>query len=386
MKILYVHYLGPVNSVSVGPSVHIREFSKAMSELGHTVCLFPPLEYGEDGGVVRVKWKSRYFKQFKNLFQNIPAFIRERREIKCIQPDVMITRYSLYRFSTLLLSKLKKIPVILEVNAPMAYEMRKFQKEFVYLPFLPEWVERQSFQAADALIVVSEELKNYIVRQGVTADKIAVVPNGVDMARFQKMAKSEEILNRYSIAQNSLVVGFTGSFNHWHAVDSMLDAFAKLVQKYPHLVLLLVGDGFGRPALEEKVKAMHLADHVVFTGLVPHDEIPRYLAVMDIMIAPYPALDFFYFSPLKIFEYMAMGKPVIAPAIGQINLLIDHGMTGLLYPVGDQASMEKAFAIVIEDGGARKKMGEEARKAIMLNYTWQKTAEKITTLCQKLIK
>ena len=121
-------------------------------------------------------------------------------------------------------------------------------------------------------------------------------------------------------------------------------------------------------------------------GYVPYEEMPEYLAAMDLVVAPYPRIEPFYFSPLKIFEAMAMGKPVLASAQGQIGEPITDGLNGLLYTPGDKSSFLQKMNLLIEDETLRENLGREARKTIEQNYTWQRNAQSVVHICRRLVE
>ena len=267
----------------------------------------------------------------------------------------------------------------------MAFEMRKYLKEYYYLPFLPDLSEKIMLKLADAVIVVSDELKRYFIRSGIKSNKIHVVVNGVDIDKFKCEKKNKKVMATYGFTSNQVVVGFIGSFSHWHGLDLLLDSFVNVVNIKKNVKFFLIGDGFNREILEKNVAEKNIDHHVVFTGLVPHDAIPDYLSVMDIVLAPYPDLDLFYFSPLKLFEYMAASKPVIATRVGQVNSIIKDGENGYLFKTDDLFQFEKQLIVLIEDKKLRNKIGKEARKTVLSDYTWEICAGKTERICRAQI-
>ena len=168
-------------------------------------------------------------------------------------------------------------------------------------------------------------------------------------------------------------------------MDQLLDSFRVILKKYDQVIFILVGDGFGKVILQEKVKKLYIQDRVHFTGMIPHRHIPNYLSIMDIVLAPYPKLDFFYFSPLKLFEYMASEKPVITTNLGQVQRVIANGENGFLYQPDNHQEFEKTLITLIEDKQLRKNIGCEARKTVWCHYTWAICANLVETICQRII-
>ncbi|MBN1893812.1 glycosyltransferase family 4 protein [bacterium] len=386
MKLFYGHYLGRITSVSVGPFVHIQEFSRAMEKRGHRVFVFPQLDMSgaRIAARSRVRLLSKYTKQFKNILQNAASFFREMRQVQSCRPDILIVRYSLFRFSILAVSRLKRIPLIFEVNTPMAHEIRALKKEFFYFPVLPQMFEKTCFKMADALVVVSEELKKYICRMGIPAGRVHAVPNGVDIGRMHPRAGQSRRPLPFSAGKGRVIVGFVGSFNYWHSIRSIYDPMKRILRRFRSVQFVLLGDGFTRPELERRIREDGFQERIRMPGFVAPEDIPACLSKMDILLAPYPVLDFFYFSPLKIFEYMAASKPVLATRIGQIAEIIQDGVSGCLY--GDEAEFVQKLSRLIRDRKARTRMGKAARKRVAEKFTWDRNAARIEDVCNALGK
>jgi glycosyltransferase involved in cell wall biosynthesis len=151
------------------------------------------------------------------------------------------------------------------------------------------------------------------------------------------------------------------------------------------LRLLLVGDGEKKKSLEETVRKLHLSDAVIFTGKVPHEDIPAHIAVMDVAVIPYPPLDPFYFSPLKLFECMAVGRPVVAAALGQITEVVEHGKTGWLYPAGDIDKLAEGIHTLLHRPEFAARIGNSARQAVLSRYTWRAVTGEVAAIATNLI-
>jgi glycosyltransferase involved in cell wall biosynthesis len=271
------------------------------------------------------------------------------------------------------------IPVVLEVNSPMAFERKNLVKDMMFLPVLPQLIERLNMKLTDAMVVVSKHLKEYFVARGIPAEKITVIPNGVDVSRFSPATSGERIVQKYGL-DGKVVLGFVGSFHYWHGMENILKLIEHTRESRTQVAYLLVGDGPLKKQVDEFIAEKQLEKHVILTGYVPHQEVPEHVAAMDILLAPYPKMDFFYFSPLKIFEYMAAGKPVIASRIGQIAEIIRHEESGLLYAPERIDDLLSTSTRLIDNPEERQRLGKAARQTILDSYTWEHNAKTIAAI------
>jgi glycosyltransferase involved in cell wall biosynthesis len=298
-------------------------------------------------------------------------------------PDFIYERYSLWAIAGLLVAKRRSIPLVLEVNAPLAYEEQRYRAGLTWAP-LARWVERMCWRAANLIIAVSGALRDRLVTARVTSERIHVLPNAVDTDLFRADVDGRAVRDRFQLA-NRFVVGFVGSFKAWHGIDLLLEAFQDLHRSDPLTHLLLVGDGPLREALEAQVRNMGLEDSVTFAGGVPHREIPQYLATMDAAIAPYPALEEFYYSPLKLFEYMAAGRAVVSSRIGQVAEVITDGVTGLLFEPGDRVGLVECIERLRKNSELQAELGRNATAACSQN-TWKQHAVRVVEWVEPLTR
>ncbi len=195
-------------------------------------------------------------------------------------------------------------PGLLEVNAPLIAEQAEHRGLIDRAG--AEQTGRRVFEAATALIAVSDRVAEYLERFPGARGKTHVVPNGVNPSRFPPDLKPS-----CPAPTGIFTVGFVGTMKPWHGLEQLLKAFALLDQRLPGNRLLLVGEGAGRTQLAGAAEACGLGKAVQFTGAVAAAEVPGFLASMDVGVAPYPRLENFYFSPLKVYEYMAGIDPTL---------------------------------------------------------------------------
>jgi glycosyltransferase involved in cell wall biosynthesis len=217
-------------------------------------------------------------------------------------------------------------------------------------------------------------MASYVIANGGSAARVHVVPNGVDTERFHPAVDGTDVRAKLD-AGSGLVIGFVGSLKTWHGVDILLEAFRRVASHDWHL--MIVGEGPERAALEAQAQGHSGPGRVHFTGAVPHDQIPRYVAAMDIAVAPYRAVPDFYFSPLKLYEYLAAGKPVVASNIGQIASVVRHGYNGYLVEPGEAPALSHALEELAGDVRLRAQLSRNAPQGLV---TWEATARRVLAL------
>jgi glycosyltransferase involved in cell wall biosynthesis len=322
-----------------GASIHVGELVAALRKAGHSICVISPaIEEGEEksagmrGGrhaqgvaFLAIPPSERHLRLFKelngvdeflgtetrirqelrNLLYNLTLYKKALKYLRQRRPDLIYERYALFGYAGIRLARKLGVPHILEVNAPLAYEQEKMRG--LEMKDLAQETERQILHETDKAIVVSRQLQEWVVSCGVPDTHIHVLPNAVDPCRFAAARNGDAVRARYQL-DGKRVIGFAGSLKSWHGTETLLEAFRALHATEKKTRLLIVGDGPGREDLESRAQASGLSGMISFTGNVPYDDIPDYLAAMDITVAPYTPNDNFYYSPIKIFEYMAMGK------------------------------------------------------------------------------
>lgn len=394
-----------------GAAIHIRSFAGALAGLGHEVTI---VACGQPGGeralqdnlpatiipVALAGWNRALARVLRTanraigrtprrnpdavrLLHNLTFFRTALRAAKQVHPDFIYERYSLWAVAGLSLARKCSVPLVLEVNAPIAYEQQHYRAG-VTCPPLARWVERKIWRKAGLVIPVSESLCRQMRGSGVKPERIHVLPNAVDTALFHSGVDGTTVRQRFNL-EGRFVIGFVGTFKRWHGVDFLLSAFEILHEGDPSMHLLLVGDGPMRLQLEEAVRKQGLGGAVTFAGAVAHEEIPPYLAAMDAAVAPYPALPDFYFSPLKVFEYMAAGRAVVASRAGQVAEVVTDGVTGLLFEPGNVADLVGCIGRLRGNPGLGRELGRNASAALG-GRTWTHNAAKVIERVRSLLQ
>ena len=388
-----VHLFGPK-----GASVHVRETTNALRLLGHDVRIFAPsvlVQGPDDATDVRHIALDGFAAEAVDLLSHEGARLPEHLakewrallyaeraqrvlepELADFRPDAIYERYSLFAYAGVELSRRLRVPLLLEVNAPLAAEQARHR--VLVLKTTAEELERRIFRSADALLVVSAALADHANRLGVAPERVTVMPNAVDAERFHPRVSGAAVRARYGF-HGKRVIGFAGSLKPWHDLDTLVAAVGMLAHGDPSAHLFVVGYGPGLAALRDSG-----ADHVTCAGAVAHAEMPAFLAAMDVVAVPYPADAATYFSPVKLFEAMAMGKPVVGARLGQVGELLADGRTGLLYEPGDPRDLARKLRAVFDMPDRGASLGEAAREWVVTTRTWGHNARRIVDLARSL--
>lgn len=420
MKILY---LCPDLGIPIlgrkGASVHVRELCGAFGRAGHQVVLAAqtlnksPWEKPAETSATVVQIRpstsattaAQALKEFNTTLQlenSLPGELRRilynrdletelLRRFENDPPDFIYERASLYATAGAALAKRFGVPLILELNAPLAVEQAAYRA--TGLGELAAQAERWTLTHADAVVVVSSELGKHVQSLGVRPGRIHVMPNGVNPALFHP----ENGRARHSVRAGELggthdapgvtrpTLGFVGGLRPWHGVEVLPELLARLQKRHPGTRLVIAGDGQLRGELEGAFAKRGLQKFVTITGLLAHEAVPDVIRTFDVALAPYPKHDHdFYFSPLKLFEYMACGIPVVAAKLGQIAATVRHGKTGWLYPPGNLNALVASCERLLADEPLRRKLGAAAARLVHGKFTWDGNAARVVELARRL--
>ena len=378
--------------------------------LGHTIGVLQGFKkeagnviyYGIDN-IKSIDFIEKVIVPPKKILNNISLFnrflysFRFKNKIQKLllknKTDIIYQRLSLDNITGVLLSKSIGVPLIIEFNSFSEWGLRgneNFTGRFFML--FSKILETITLKNADLIVTVSEVLKDQLVAKGFEPKKITVAFNGVDTEKFKTNTFSDK-KNKLGISKNDVVIGFCGTFGGWHGIDILTGAIKLVLKKKVRCTFLLIGDGLLRNKMEQEFNHF---DNVIFTKQIPYNYVVDYLSVCDILLSPHSSAkgEKFIGSPTKLFEYMSMGKIIIASNLDQINDIInpfigydeikdhstqlkDKGQVGIKVSQGETVQLANSIISVVKRKDSLSFLGQNARIKAINHYTWDSTVKKI---------
>jgi len=248
--------------------------------------------------------------------------------------------------------------------------------------------EGKAMKFADKVVVLSTALGSEIEKRGIPQEKIQCVPNAVDCSEFKPQTPSKEIQDRYQL-KGKITLGYIGSLRKLEGIQKIIQLLPELIKKNENIVFLIIGLGEYKKELNRLVQELNLERHVLFVGAVSPENIPQYYSVCDILLFPRLKLRVTELvSPLKPLEAMAMGKCVLASAVGGLKEYCLEGVNATLFDPENEKEALKRLDSLIQNPTFRTELGEKARLWVIENKDWEKIAlgyESIyNELCPKL--
>lgn len=323
----------------------------------------------------RVAWKTQQLLRvsYLNFFSNLRRY---DAALRCLPGHTLaFERNGLYNVGIAMACKKLALPYIMFFDADQIVEHDYMNKPITgWLRWRAKQILCYNLDVASRIVCVSEPARRHLIANWqVPSHKIAVLPNGVDVQRFQPDSiKRTQTRTTLRLSDQPLII-FVGSFHKWHDVATLLNAFACVRTSCPDAHLLLVGDGSQREVMIQHAANLGIEQAVHFTGHVPHAQVSALVNAADIAVVPVPLMKQDpWLSPMKLFEYMAAGKPIVASALGQVTQVIRDNDNGLLVPPGNAAMLADALLRLIGDANLRERLGQQARADAVREYSWEK--------------
>ncbi len=369
-----------------GALTHVTGFLSGLVQEGARCVVFSgrPLQAACDVHHLSGSRHLHLFREAATLSYNIRFISAARKLLVQKRARLLYQRHGRFMFAGALLSRLMGIPLVLEYNGSEDW-IAKHWDPARFSPWL-RLCERVSVKAASLIVVVSNPLKQPLMEVGVPADRILVNPNAVDPDWFYPHCGGAKLRPDLGFRAEDIVVCFVGTFSYWHGVAVLEQAIRSLLDKAQpaggQLKFLLVGDGLLAAQLRNALEPYARRGLVTFTGAIPHRSVRACLDAADILVSPHvrmPGGSPFFGSPTKLFEYMAMGKPIAASALDQIAEILEHGRTALLVKPGDAPELAEAIQRLASDAQLRIELGRNAREIALARHTWRQNARRVLT-------
>jgi glycosyltransferase involved in cell wall biosynthesis len=388
-RVVYLRSTPGPGTQAGGAASHIKGVVDALEALGVEVeiisnDLIAGLDHTEDRFTVIPPQPGGGTRALFDIHNNLVFTRGSVPLVERARPDFIYQRYARFSWAGVVASLRAKRPLFLEYNGSEVWVGRHWDR--VGSLDLLERYERLNLDAAARIFVVSEVERRNLEARGVRAEKIVVNANGVDVERFRPGAGGVDARRELGISDTDIVAGFVGTFGPWHGVEKFAEAI-KAIADDVRARFLLVGKGSLHAQVEKQLEAETRAGRVIFTGAVAHERVPALLDACDILVAPHVPLadgSEFFGSPTKIFEYMAMGKAIVASRLGQIGEVLSDDETALLVEPGNVDELRAAMIKLIRDGELRNRLGANAREVAASHHTWVRNARRVLEAYQQL--
>jgi glycosyltransferase involved in cell wall biosynthesis len=392
-EIAYI-YPYPLNrDFSGGATTHMCGFLEGVKDnrgscLVLSGCKFP---FELAFPLLEIPVRRRRFIFFESLLLSYNwRFAREAQKLlRGRKPCAVYQRHGKFVIAGVLLARALKVPFVLEYNASEVWMATNWDP----VRFLP-WIrlaEEVTLAGASAIATVSEVLKQELIEKGLPAERIFVNPNGVDPSKFRPDCGDREKLRRkFGFEPQHVVATFAGTFGYWHGVEVLQAAVRELFEGNSgggtpneiggNLRFLLIGKGLLQAEMRAALRVYEERGLVVFLGVIPHEEMPSYLDLADILLSPHVPLPDgrpFFGSPTKLFEYMAMGKAIVASRLDQIEAVLEDNRTAVLVQPGNVEELAQAILAVAANSELRNRLGRNAREAALAKHTWRMNAANV---------
>ena len=298
--------------------------------------------------------------------------------------DLIHERYNLLALGGVWASRKLGIPFVLEVNADLL-EQRKFKgvPERGLRRLFAIWATRICFKNAAQIICISPRLKEHLnTKWNIDESKLTVLPCAADVEAFKPNYNSEAVRKGLGLTTEPVVM-WVGGFYPWHDLGLLLESFALILQRRPDARLVLVGDGQTQSSVVDIVTKNGLRHAVIMTGVIAHSQVPEMLSIADVAVVPSAPITASLGgtgTPLKLFEYMAAGKAIVATAQNQAAEVIQDGHNGLLVEAGDVNRFAEAILALLNDPLERSRLGQNARQQVIELYSWEQYTRRLEEL------
>lgn len=376
-----------------GDAVHIRELALSLAKLGNEISLVAPYTYDKSDelkSLLNQRNIHMFFNKPGRHFRNLSTVLFCRKIAKSQESNIIYER----RFSPKIgyaLNKILKIPFIVEINGLKDKEMELQNmpvKSSITPRKLKKWIWRGFFKSAGRIVTVSYGLKKALSEEyGLQSEKIIVIFNGANIDLFKPMNRNK-CLKELGFDNKSRYIGFVGNLVPWQGVDQLIKIAPMILEKIPDIRFLIVGDGIMRHELENLANELGIKDKIIFTGFVPHEDVPKYINAFEVCVAPFSGIERnvkYSFSAIKLYEYMACGRPVVTTDVCGIKDEIKKLNLGKVIRADDSKGLTSSIVELLEDRQLQSTLGEKARNWVTKEHSWKHVAERVTKVCEDVL-
>ncbi|HXY48720.1 MAG TPA: glycosyltransferase family 4 protein [Terriglobales bacterium] len=384
--VAYVFPYPLVKQVAGGAMSHIRGVLGGIADNGAACEIFSgtPLPV-EAFPIHEIPARRKFFLFWETnmLSYSVRFAWQVRRMLGKCRPTLVYQRHGRFTVAGALLSRWINAPLVLEYNASELW-MADYWDPTRFRTWL-RLCEEVSVRCASLIVVVSDPIRNELLQRGIPEHRILVNPNAVDPDHFRPGCGGEQVRQQLGIGHDEIVVGFVGSFSYWHGIPILQQAIREMFRGAAEnkTKVLLVGTGPLQAEMRTYLQDQEESKRVIFTGMVPHHQVAAYLDAADILLSPHVRLPDnrpFFGSPTKLFEYMAMGKAIVASRLDQLAEVLHHNDTALLVSPGDVQQLVGAIRLLSRDEDLRQRLGRRAREVAIAQHTWRQNATRVLAL------
>lgn len=358
-----------------GAAAHTEGVVNALVKLGYEVDVVSsyPLPYIQNYHSLRVSSPDGWItgiSELEEMEYNRQLLNSLKKTVE--KPDLVYQRYGRNSYAGLLYARQIDVPFVLEYNGSEIWMSKNWVHPLRFESVTDE-IERCVLTHADLIVGNAEAFRSELISKGVEEKRILIIPNGVDPERFTPSISGKTVRESLGIGEQEIVVSFVGSFGPWHGAETLANTIPIVTTENKNIRYLFIGRGVRLENVKKIVSISGKADKVIFTGFVDRKNIQEYLAASDILVSPQvpnPDGTPFFGSPTKLFEYMSMGKAIVASDLDQIGALLSHEEDAILVPPGDANKLAEAILLLAEDNNLRERLGDQARRVAMNNYSW----------------
>lgn len=384
-----------------GPQLHIFHTITELRKLGHIVKVVAIQENKIMWSDNLETWKEAqlgftqnpWFKLFERALRRIQStfhfpflglFDSLRFADACSHElsgfNILYERHGWMGYGGVIASRWMRIPLVIELNGNIIkeIEVQGFQLSPIQWK-ISRWLTFMTFDRANSVIVVSERLKYLLVNElHLSDEKIKVVINGADLALFSQHFDEGHIREKYNLHSKDIIT-YVGSFQPWHGIDLLIASYKLILRQYPQSELILIGDGASKQDIQKQIANLGMKDNVNMLGRLSQKEVAEVLSISDIAVIPYPYENSdIVGTPLKLIEYMAAGKAIVASTMPIHEIIVDME-TGLRVPPANAEALSSATCRLLADPQLRSKLGENAQQESQA-HSWENVSKTIENI------